>query len=333
MPDEKPSGGIPTEPADEIRPSEAVNPPTPPNNPPAQATQPIGAQEHDSEISDLKDEVRTAEKYMLWLTGAIAFFALCTIGVGLLQWNVMSGQLGEMKSGGVDTHNLADAAKKQADKAETLATETHTLAVAANTSANAAKDANNIARIASRSVQRAFIVVDHLDISAVRFPSGQVERWIVNPVVTNSGNTPTVNLYYQIGFGAPTDMTRWPSDKEPPFDNSMFPSLIEVRKHEKGGWVRGVVGAHSAVSNFTVLNGFMGSSLHGPGTWQNTGQYAWGSFVYGDVFDNRPKHVTEFCFVMYRTTMVNDQFAPYGRCNHHNCTDEECDADENRLPN
>lgn len=35
---------------------------------------------------------------MIWLTAAIAFFAFCTIGVGLLQWNVMSGQLDEMRN-------------------------------------------------------------------------------------------------------------------------------------------------------------------------------------------------------------------------------------------
>jgi len=38
-----------------------------------------------------------AEKIMAWLTGAIALFALGSVIVGVLQWNVMSGQLDEMK--------------------------------------------------------------------------------------------------------------------------------------------------------------------------------------------------------------------------------------------
>ena len=48
---------------------------------------------------------------MIWLTAAIAFFALCSVVVGVCQWSAMSGQLREMKSGGVDTGILAIGSK------------------------------------------------------------------------------------------------------------------------------------------------------------------------------------------------------------------------------
>jgi hypothetical protein len=51
---------------------------------------------------------------MIWLTGAIAFFGLTQAAVGVFQWNVMKGQLAEMKSSGDDTHALAIAAGQQA---------------------------------------------------------------------------------------------------------------------------------------------------------------------------------------------------------------------------
>ena len=51
-----------------------------------------------------------AEKWMVGLTGAIAFFGLCTVGVGILQWHVMSGTLTEMQqSGGTSTDQLWQA--------------------------------------------------------------------------------------------------------------------------------------------------------------------------------------------------------------------------------
>ena len=268
-----------------------------------------------------------ADKTARLTTQATIWIAMFTVVLailsGLTWW--------EIRTGGADTHDLAvaakdqataakdlaSAAKKQADKTDALAGDTHTLAMAAS-------EANVIARTASRSVQRAFIVVDHLDIYAVRLPSGQVDRWIVNPVITNSGNTPTKNLFISINFGG-QDMTNWPKEKQPPVEPPNFPSLSDIRKHQ--GWQRGVVGPH-ANTNFTVLNGFMAYGLRGPGSFADTGEFTYGAFIYGDVFDDRPRHITEFCFSMGRTTMVDEQFVPYGRCKQHNCADEECEGEQ-----
>ena len=41
----------------------------------------------------------------------VGIFTLCLVVVGILQWNSIRGQLAEMKSGGVDTHDLALAAR------------------------------------------------------------------------------------------------------------------------------------------------------------------------------------------------------------------------------
>jgi hypothetical protein len=62
---------------------------------------------------------------------------------------------------------------------------------------------------------------------------------------------------------------------------------------------------------------------------------SWGDGLWGYVVPYPPRHAhgTLLSFVLYNTTIVGDQLVPYGRCNHHNCADEECDAEENRAAN
>lgn len=86
-------------------------PPDPPN---AQAAESVGEQSMEGKVEELEDRVKKAEIWMIGLTAAIALFALCSIVVGILQWNVMKGQLKVMQDGGTDTHNLAIAAGNQA---------------------------------------------------------------------------------------------------------------------------------------------------------------------------------------------------------------------------
>jgi hypothetical protein len=75
----------------------------------------VAKEDVNTKIENLGDELHAAEKWMIWLTGAIAFFGLCTVVVGALQWSAMRGQLQEMKAGGVDTHILAQATKDSAE--------------------------------------------------------------------------------------------------------------------------------------------------------------------------------------------------------------------------
>jgi hypothetical protein len=46
---------------------------------------------------------------MIWLTGAIAFFGLCTVIVGAFQWCAMRGQLDEMKAANLVTQRQLEA--------------------------------------------------------------------------------------------------------------------------------------------------------------------------------------------------------------------------------
>lgn len=61
-------------------------------------TNTICEQGSKSEVDFLKDRINAAEKWMIGLTGLIAFVSICAVGVAYLQWDVMGGQLKEMSN-------------------------------------------------------------------------------------------------------------------------------------------------------------------------------------------------------------------------------------------
>jgi hypothetical protein len=50
------------------------------------------------DIQALQGELKKAEKWIIWLTAAMAFFALCGVVVGILQWAAIHGQLNVMEA-------------------------------------------------------------------------------------------------------------------------------------------------------------------------------------------------------------------------------------------
>jgi hypothetical protein len=117
MPDDNTSEGVEQNPFRERPAGEMFSPP--PNDPNGPIAQSGTDNRVEKEVQAIKGRVKRAEVWMIGLTFSIALFALCAVVVGILQWNAMRGQLAEMKSGGADTHDLAEAAKKQAGVAAT----------------------------------------------------------------------------------------------------------------------------------------------------------------------------------------------------------------------
>ncbi len=103
MPDNIGSQSIQQEPEQQRPAVSGGNSPAAPNNPLGTAAQSATDNGGKTEIQQLEDRMRRAEKWMIWLTAAIAFFGLCSVVVAFLQWRSSENQ-------GVDTHNLAVAA-------------------------------------------------------------------------------------------------------------------------------------------------------------------------------------------------------------------------------
>jgi hypothetical protein len=152
-----------------------------------------------------EDRMRRAELWNILLTAAIAFFALCSIGVGLFQWHVMDGQLREMRSGGRDTGEIAKAAKALADQAkaqtdtmkdslaktDSLITQATDQATATNNLAVQAKRAANIAQRSLEESERPWVGV-----TGVTFKDNVEIGKILNAtaVIQNSGNSPAIHV-------------------------------------------------------------------------------------------------------------------------------------------
>jgi hypothetical protein len=121
MPDDPASDGIKQKPLEDGTKTEAIQTPPPPDNPPTPPAQTIPDQHVEAEVKILGDRVKRAEWLMIGLTAGIVLLTLGLVIVGVLQWRVLSGQLREMHDSGIDTHDLAVAAGKQADRTKDLA--------------------------------------------------------------------------------------------------------------------------------------------------------------------------------------------------------------------
>jgi hypothetical protein len=97
MPDDTEGKGVTQNAIPDIPKPGSVNPPSPQNDPPSPPAQPEPKSGVQTDIDHLEKRMGTAETLMAWLTAAIAFFALCSVGVGVLQWLVMGDQLKVMR--------------------------------------------------------------------------------------------------------------------------------------------------------------------------------------------------------------------------------------------
>src|SRR5882672_3773421 len=74
--------------------------PPPPDRPTSPNAEQVPSNDAEQRITSLEDRIRLGERWMIYLTGAIAFFGLCSVIVAFLQWQSMQGQLGELKTSG-----------------------------------------------------------------------------------------------------------------------------------------------------------------------------------------------------------------------------------------
>jgi len=128
VPDDKTGRRIEEEPLQDVPPPQPINTPVPPDSPPTPPAQAIPDNNVTGTVKNIEDSVKRAERWMIGLTAGIVLLTLGLVIVGVLQWRVMSGQLGEMRSssGQTDqliakTGTLASNAGTQADRTKDLA--------------------------------------------------------------------------------------------------------------------------------------------------------------------------------------------------------------------
>jgi hypothetical protein len=249
------------------------------------------------------DSIRIAE---WWLIGIQVCVLITGIVVCIIygkqltimrkQFDVMQGQLNEMKSGSADTHELAIQAKNQADRTKDVADRALIQANATNALAKEAKRSADLSERTSHLDERAWVgpnAVSPFEIKAGEyFPSITVN-------VKNSGKTPAIN----------------------------FISLTAYRAFERGQKFRAIYDPVTATPSSTILQPNMELGLAPTSnpdrkmteahmTAMRNGDivvYLFGKATYQDIF--RQTHHFTFCMYVEKTlkTMAS--------CNTYNSAD------------
>ena len=185
MPDDESRDDIENQAVQENQIEPLCTSPDPPASHPAEA---VTNQDVHREVEDVENRIGRAERSMIRLTAAIAFFALCSVVVGILQWNAMSGQLGEMKSGSTQTDRLISAATGIAGS---IAESIHKADAARESSEIQSKRALDVSIAASRIDQRAWFGIKEITLANPLVIGKSVQISIIG---LNTGKTPTLDL-------------------------------------------------------------------------------------------------------------------------------------------
>ncbi len=176
------------------------------------------------------------------------------------------------------------------------------------------KAATAVARQATVAVQRAFITVSYPVIEDMLNKKGALIGWSLSPEIKNSGITPTKNLrggwVLEEIYGDDLDESFLPIED---------PALIPTDKAR-----RAFLGPQQVLTTY--------------GDWRinrsdlEDADLAWiirGALSYNDVFPDTPNHITKFCYLITpRFTSKHEIIPVVERCDHWNCADEECDAEQ-----
>ena len=135
----------------------------------------------------MKRDTSSTDWFIVLLTAVIAL-------TSALQWK-------EIHSGSVDTHILAEAAKKQAEKAETISDATRQAAAAMDASNSQAKKSLDKTLEQSKAILDATIRTSRLDQRAWVVWKGiegkpELDKpWNLNVYITNTGKTPAREMH------------------------------------------------------------------------------------------------------------------------------------------
>jgi hypothetical protein len=168
--------------------------------PNANDTQKVSDEKVDQDIKTLESsidkDVKGSESLMTKLTGALVLVGLLQFGAAFLQWKTMDKQLGEMKSGGIDTHALANAASDQADAAQQFSDTAEDINGRMQDAVDQLEASANNAKASIHATQDALRLEQRAWVSASNFQT--VEGSEVTGSETNPGNFSYKNILFEV---------------------------------------------------------------------------------------------------------------------------------------
>jgi len=198
MPDDNSTQEVGSSATEEDSGPELVKPPLPPCDPSTVDTQSVGEQRMESDVRNIKDRLKSAEKWMIFLTAAIVLVGILQFEAALLQWNAMKGQLEEMRQGGGTAANqLWQAIGNMNWMARTADGSLHQTREAMETSKRESEISLTASVEESRLDLRAWIVLEPLvPVLAVPEapPQGVPSPYRYELVLENVGKTPAYHV-------------------------------------------------------------------------------------------------------------------------------------------
>ena len=183
-------------------------------------------------------------------------------------------------------------------------------------------EANKINHMSFEAVQRAFVTNIRLALTDTGNNTPGFSRWVIGPVIENSGNTPTINLraVARTGIRALGDHT--PIDD--PDNGFAEDEAAPMRQYIHS---RFSVSPHAQTH---VVDSGLTKETHADMVKQRWEMIYAGAIRYRDVFPGTIEHVTKYCYSMMAVGVASDgsSVPVSARCPYWNCTDEQCEDDK-----
>jgi hypothetical protein len=245
-------------------------------------------------------------------TWAIAVFTLATIGVGISQYIIFSRQLNEMR-----------ATREEGDRSFAAQ-----LAVM-QTQADAMQGQLRMLQqqvIDAREMQRAFITASDYKITKIVGGDPNQSCWRFQPIISNAGGSPTVELRYviQVVFVA----LRRPGEQGSAWGLILAPTDPDAVFQRSGGWDGALLGPKQNLPDTPANDRVCLTKDDSPYIFAPQRVYARGAIHYHDRYPGTPEHITKYCFWIRAIEDGGGWKPEPALCSHWNCADEECKRDE-----
>ena len=185
-----------------------------------------------------------------------------------------------------------------------------------------------VAREAMAASQRAFVPVDGLEIVPNQ-SMRRVKSWTMNPIIRNSGNSPTKNLTHK--------WTLVPYDRDEEDTAAVFPETrITDPLDETWGqpqW-RGNISPQQRLDTPYTKGILTVADISDPAV----DVYVFSGIIsYEDIFPFSDVHITKYCFIITAPETEQKKGSPVkrlvetiqsNRCRYWNCVDSECEHDK-----
>jgi hypothetical protein len=179
---------------------------------------------------------------------------------------------------------------------------------------NAMKQQLDVMKNQLVSTQRAYVGITGLDVTKIQDTKRMNTWWKVAPIIVNSGNTPTRNLWWTIVTNH--------YDPEYEKHGHLIPSFDFVKTATKN-----FATLSPKQETRTLIYQAVPEEWVGPIREQRGRLYVYGALIYEDFLTDE-SHVTRYCYALWGFPPITGDEFSYSMCGgKSNCADKECEPE------